>query len=90
MDDVDLGLLQLKASLDHLAAQVAATEQRVHAEASAVKENLRSGQRLRARNCLRRQKRLNQSLEALLKQQNNLETVYEEILSAESNSKVVR
>jgi hypothetical protein len=90
IDEVDRGVLHLKASIDNLASQVAAREERLRVEAAAVKEHLRTGRRLRAKSCLQRQKRLERSLAALLSQQANLETVYEEILHAETNSKVVR
>jgi hypothetical protein len=90
IDEVDRGVLHLKASMDNLAGQVAAREERLRVEAAAVKEHLRTGRRLRAKSCLQRQKRLERSLAALLSQQANLETVYEEILHAETNSKVVR
>jgi hypothetical protein len=90
IDEVDRGVLQLKASIDHLAGQLAAREERLRVEAAAVKEHLRTGRRVRAKSCLQRQKRLERSVAALLSQQANLETVYEEILHAETNSKVVR
>jgi Snf7 len=90
VDDVDRGVLQLQASLELLAAQTAAAEQRIASEAAAVKAGLRAGSRMRARACLQRQKRAERRLAELLQQQANLEAVYEEILHAETNNQVVR
>ena len=90
VDEVDRGVVQLHASLELLTAQAAATEQRIASEAAGVKEGLRTGSRMRARSCLQRQKRAERRLEELLRQQANLEAVYEEILHAETNNQVFR
>ena len=45
---------------------------------------------MRARSCQQRKKRAERRLEELLRQQANLETVYEEILHAETNNQVFR
>ena len=90
MTEVDKGLIHLKLNLDHLDKEIPELEQRIEEERSSAKKSLKAGSRANAKVYLKRQKRLEQRLEKLLSQQLNLDHIYEELLSAETNKKIIQ
>ena len=89
VDEIDKGLLHLKINLDHLNNEIPNLETKVAAEEASVRSSLKSGARTKAKVCLKRKKRLDAKLEQLHSQQLNLEHIYEELLTAETNKKIM-
>jgi len=90
VNEVDKGLIHLKINLDHLAAQIPTIEASIQHEKNSAKNHLKCGSRQSAKNALRRQKRLETRLDKLHSQQLNLEHIYEELISAETNNKIIQ
>ena len=89
LDEIDKGVLRLHISLDQLSQEIDRVEQRVAAEQLGARKALKEGSRTSAKASLRRAKRLETRLEKMLQQQLNLERVYEELLSADTNKKLL-
>ena len=89
LDDIDRGVLRLHINLDHLSKEIGGLEQRVAAEQLCTKKALKEGSRTMAKASLRRSKRLETRLKKMVQQQLNLERVYEELLSADTNKNLL-
>ena len=89
IDEVDKGLLHLKINLDHLSKEIPNFEKKIFDEEACVRSCLKAGARTKAKFHLKRKKRLDAKLEQLHAQQLNLEHIFEELLSAETNKKVM-
>jgi len=89
IDDVDKGIVRLKVSLDHLQTEIFAVEAKLEDEKASVKNSMKMGNRTKAKMQLKRQKRFEKQLDSVMSQQLNLEHIFDELLNAETNKKLL-
>eukprot|EP00088_Acartia_fossae_P023338 TRINITY_DN2437_c0_g1_i7.p1 TRINITY_DN2437_c0_g1~~TRINITY_DN2437_c0_g1_i7.p1 ORF type:complete len:421 (-),score=76.46 TRINITY_DN2437_c0_g1_i7:71-1333(-) len=85
-DEIDRGLIRLKTSIEHLELRSKQIEERHNKETSEVKRLMKEGKRTSAKACLRKAKRFEAQNSKVLEQVLGLETLFDELMSAESNN----
>jgi len=87
--EVALGLVQLKVHLNRLSNEIPILESQIFDENLRVKNSLKIGNKTTAKLALKRRKCLQAKLEGLLTQQLNLNNIYDEIMTADTNKTIV-
>lgn len=88
-DETDEGILRLNLTLGRLNGEIAGIEGEIKELEAKAKESLKSGSRLVAKNHLKKRKMMESSIEKKCAQLNNIESIIEGVVSAESNKSVV-
>ena len=88
-EEADAGIIRLHITIQHLNVEIEALEKEVKSLEVKVREELKGGSRLVAKNHLRRRKAAEMRLNKKFAQLHNLENVMESVVSAEGSKAVV-